>query len=211
MDRRRLAALLFGMAVIVALTLLRAADPYAIRVARETSFDVFQQVQPRSAPPDLPIRIIDIDESSLAALGQWPWPRFMLADMATRLTEMGAAAIAFDVLFSEPDRLVQEVIRDQAAFDEALANVNSTGELPTVNFETSMVVGATTWRLKGCTTDLKIKSVEERANDVSVTLMLHNHCISLGAESWPYVFAEIPRIDKPFVFTETEIWDECPE
>lgn len=127
------------------------------------------------------------------------------------------AEVPFTVLktsncaFSEPDRLVQEVIRDQTAFDEALANVNSTGELPTVNFETSMVVGATTWRLKGCTTDLKIKSVEERANDVSVTLMLHNHCISLGAESWPYVFAEIPRIDKPFVFTETEIWDECPE
>ena len=32
---RRLAALLFGAAVVVALVLLRAADPYAVRVARE--------------------------------------------------------------------------------------------------------------------------------------------------------------------------------
>mgnify|MGYP001182232954 CR=1 FL=1 len=104
MGRRRLAAFLFGLAIVLALTLLRAADPYAVRVARETSFDVFQQLRPRPAPPDLPIRIVDIDEGSLAELGQWPWPRDMLATMAERLTAMGAAAIAFDVLFAEPDR-----------------------------------------------------------------------------------------------------------
>ncbi len=105
MDRRAWAAFIFGLAMIAALTLLRAADPYAVRVARETSFDVFQQLKPRAAPPDLPIRIIDIDEASLAALGQWPWSRETMAMMAERLTEMGAAAIVFDLLFSEPDRL----------------------------------------------------------------------------------------------------------
>ena len=68
---------MFGLAMIAALTLLRAADPYAVRVARETSFDVFQQLKPRTAPPDLPIRIIDIDVqgvngSSLALDDQHP-------------------------------------------------------------------------------------------------------------------------------------------
>lgn len=62
MWKRRLSALLFGAVVVVALVLLRAADPYAVRVARETTFDMFQQVRPRAAPAGLPVRIIDIDE-----------------------------------------------------------------------------------------------------------------------------------------------------
>jgi adenylate cyclase len=127
MLKRRLAALLFGAAVVVALVLLRAADPYAVRVARETTFDVFQQIKPRPIPDDLPLRIVDIDEASLAAIGQWPWSRRDMARIATRLTELGAAAVAFDVLFSEPDRLSPSAIVDggedyDAQFAEALSN-----------------------------------------------------------------------------------------
>ena len=102
---RRLAALLFGAVVVIALISLRATDPYAVRVARETTFDTFQQIRPRPEPLDLPVRIVDIDEASLAAVGQWPWSRSVMATIASRLTELGAAAIAFDILFSEPDRL----------------------------------------------------------------------------------------------------------
>lgn len=105
MWRRRLSALLFGAAVVVGLVLLRAADPYAVRVARETTFDTFQQIRPRPAPADLPVRIVDIDEASLAAIGQWPWSRLDMARIASRLAELGAAAVVFDILFSEPDRL----------------------------------------------------------------------------------------------------------
>src|SRR5690606_38981711 len=39
------------------------------------------------------------------ALGQWPWPRTRVADLIARLSEGGAAVIAFDVVFAEPDRL----------------------------------------------------------------------------------------------------------
>ncbi|WP_108460108.1 CHASE2 domain-containing protein [Devosia naphthalenivorans] len=105
MWKRRLGAILFGAAVVAGLIALRATDPYAVRVVRETNFDVFQQLKPRQAPADLPLRIIDIDEASLAALGQWPWSRQTMADIARRLDELGAAVVAFDVLFTEPDRL----------------------------------------------------------------------------------------------------------
>src|SRR4051812_35559614 len=108
MWKRRLWALLFGFCIIAALVLLRASDPYPLRVARETMFDFFQQLHPRAAP-DLPIRIVDIDERSLAEIGQWPWSRHTMATLAQRLTELGAAAIAFDVLFPEPDRLSPSV------------------------------------------------------------------------------------------------------
>lgn len=101
---RRLAALTLGLLVILGLVALRLLDPYPVQVARETSFDVFQQIKPRTAPPDLPVRIIDIDETSLAEVGQWPWPRETFARLSDRLTELGAAAIAFDILFSEAER-----------------------------------------------------------------------------------------------------------
>lgn len=121
MWKQRLSALLFGAIVVAVLILLRAGDPYAVRVARETTFDVFQQIKPRSAPDDLPVRIIDIDEASLAAVGQWPWSRETMALIARRLTELGAAAIAFDVLFPEPDRLSASGADNDAGFARALA------------------------------------------------------------------------------------------
>ncbi|MCP8882486.1 adenylate/guanylate cyclase domain-containing protein [Devosia sp. XJ19-1] len=131
MGRRGWLTFLFGLAVIAGLTLLRAADPYALVVARETTFDTFQQWRPREAPPDLPIRIIDIDEASLAELGQWPWPRSSMAQMATRLTELGAAAIAFDLLFSEPDRLSPSNVAGSGEnFDEIFASALAAG--PTI-------------------------------------------------------------------------------
>lgn len=103
--RRRLAACLLGAALLVLLVGLRVADPAVVRVARETVFDTFQQWKPRVAPANQPLRIITIDDAALASVGQWPWSRQTMASIADRLTELGAAAVVFDVLFSEPDRL----------------------------------------------------------------------------------------------------------
>lgn len=45
-----------------------------------------------------------IDAESVDRLGQWPWPRTVLADLVRRLHAAGARVIAFDVVFSEPSR-----------------------------------------------------------------------------------------------------------
>lgn len=50
------------------------------------------------------IIIVEIDEKSLAALGQWPWPRNLLGDLARKIIDGGAAAVAFDILLPEEDR-----------------------------------------------------------------------------------------------------------
>ena len=102
--KRRLIPTLVGLALVVALVLLRAADPYPVQVVREIAFDFYQRLAPRQAG-DFPIRVVDIDEASLEEIGQWPWPRDRLATLTDRLTELGAAAIAFDVLFPEADRM----------------------------------------------------------------------------------------------------------
>lgn len=101
---RRLIPIFAGLVVVVLLTLLRIADPFPVQVLREIAFDFYQRLHPRPQG-EFPVRVIDIDERSLAELGQWPWPRDRLATLSDRLTELGAAAIGFDVLFPEPDRM----------------------------------------------------------------------------------------------------------
>ena len=54
-------------------------------------------------PSNVPI-LIDIDEKSLAVCGQWPWPRYVLAELLAKLYEDGAAAVGVDILASEEDR-----------------------------------------------------------------------------------------------------------
>lgn len=74
-------------------------------------FDTFQLTSPRVYTPQ-PVRIIDIDDESLARLGQWPWPRNIVAKLIDRLNESGAASIAFDMVFAEEDRTSPEKILD---------------------------------------------------------------------------------------------------
>ncbi|MEO1575975.1 MAG: CHASE2 domain-containing protein, partial [Pseudomonadota bacterium] len=46
------------------------------------------------------IVIVDVDERSMRQEGQWPWPRNITADLTDRLTDAGAAVVAFDMIFS---------------------------------------------------------------------------------------------------------------
>ncbi len=112
-------AVLVAAIALIAVTALRAIDPVPIAQLRERTFDAFQIIRPRPYNSELPVRIVDIDEASLASVGQWPWPRDIVAKLVTRLTEMGAAVIAFDVTFAEPDRasphLIANAMRGNAA------------------------------------------------------------------------------------------------
>ena len=107
----------FGYARLICLALLigfaafRIADPPPIEELRVRTFDTFQRIDPR-VKTARPVTIVDIDEKSLAKLGQWPWPRTRIADLITNLTKLGAVVIAFDVIFSEPDRLNPDVAAD---------------------------------------------------------------------------------------------------
>ncbi len=106
---------LVGLALILLGCLLRIVDPYPIRIARLLYFDMLQRLEPRTFDPGLPIRVVDIDENSLETWGQWPWPRTLLAQLVKNLGENGAAAIAFDMLFAEPDRYSPaRLLRDPA-------------------------------------------------------------------------------------------------
>src|ERR1700712_947247 len=104
-------ARLICLELLVGLPALRIADFPAIEEIRVRTFDSFQLIEPR-VKTARPVAIVDIDEASLAKLGQWPWPRTRIADMVANLTRLGAVVIAFDVLFSEPDRLNPDAAAD---------------------------------------------------------------------------------------------------
>ena len=101
---------LIPLAILALMTALRIFDPAPIERARWIVFDSYQQLKPRQHDPRVPVKIVDIDDESLARIGQWPWPRTLMAQLVERLAEMGAASIALDIVFAEPDRSSPENI-----------------------------------------------------------------------------------------------------
>jgi adenylate cyclase len=99
------------VALLVGIAALRVLDPAPIEELRVRTFDGFQRIDPRKKTAR-PVTIVDIDDKSMEKLGQWPWPRTKIADLVTELTRLGAVVIAFDVVFSEPDRLNPDFVAD---------------------------------------------------------------------------------------------------
>src|ERR1700733_9011913 len=102
-------ARLICLALLIGIAALRIADPAPIEELRVRTFDSFQRIDPR-VKTARPVTIVDIDENSLAKLGQWP--RTRIPHLIANLARSGAAVIAFDVIFSEPDRLNPDVVAD---------------------------------------------------------------------------------------------------
>ena len=61
--------------------------------------------------------IVTIDEKSLLELGRWPWSRRTHANMLDVLTESGASAVGFDILFLEEEKADPE---SDVSFAEAI-------------------------------------------------------------------------------------------
>ena len=91
--------------------------------------DVIYDARLRAFMPntlDPRIVIVDIDEKSLAEVGQWPWGRNKLADLTNELFErQKITLLGFDMVFAEPDEssglkrlneLARNELRNQAGF-----------------------------------------------------------------------------------------------
>jgi adenylate cyclase len=104
-----------GLALAAA-AVLRWIDPQPLARVRLVAFDMLQQVQPRKLDPAYPVRIIDIDERSLAAIGAWPWRREVLARLVEQLLALEAKVVAFDFVLpqADPDALsaLPQKVRD---------------------------------------------------------------------------------------------------
>ena len=107
--------------------LMRIADPEIVQVLRLKYFDVLQKKYPRATSGQTYSVIVDIDEKSLREIGQWPWPRTVLADLFEKSKSAGMLVLGLDVLFAEKDRTSPELIsKDLLTRDPEIAKMLST-------------------------------------------------------------------------------------
>jgi adenylate cyclase len=112
-----------------------------------SSFDAMVRARVVAAAPDPRMVIIDIDEATLARMapefGRWPWPRDTLATVLDHIEKQQPAAIAWDIIFSDADRLSPG---GDAAFNAAVARSThshfAVTRLPAANDPTSALTHA---------------------------------------------------------------------
>lgn len=112
------------LAVLAGLLTVRLSGLPWVEGLRLRAFDAFLHMQPRPYE-DAGVRVVDIDEESLARHGQWPWPRTLVARLSARLLERGAAVVAFDAMFPEPDRTSPDTVIGSWPDDGELREVKS--------------------------------------------------------------------------------------
>ncbi|HUQ29657.1 MAG TPA: CHASE2 domain-containing protein [Usitatibacter sp.] len=95
------------------LLLFLLAAPFA-NPLRNVVFDGYQRLFPLERTSN-PVVMVLIDEHALATYGQWPWPRTRMADLITRLADLGPASIGLDMYFPEPDRYSPGAMADEIA------------------------------------------------------------------------------------------------
>ncbi len=96
--------LIAGACLIGVFLYLLLYPPPVLRTLEYVGYDEMVRFLGGNLPPTSVV-VLDVDERSLAKMGQWPWPRYRIAEMVQKCADLGAYSIAVDFLFSEPDRL----------------------------------------------------------------------------------------------------------
>jgi len=118
-EGRRL-LVLAGLLLTLCAALLLVSRPRFVQQAELYLYDAM--LTESASPPETAVPVmVGIDEQSLEAYGQWPWPRYRLALLVQRLQEMGAEVVALDFLMPEADRTSPEVIRSERERDLAVS------------------------------------------------------------------------------------------
>jgi serine/threonine-protein kinase len=108
-------------AIAVAVLLLHYFSPITDGLERRFYDASSTQIAREPAPN---IAIIAIDDSSVANIGRWPWPRDTHAKLINKLAGAKAKAIGYTVFLSEPqsDKGLAYIEKIQAALPEATAS-----------------------------------------------------------------------------------------
>ncbi|HLI80132.1 MAG TPA: CHASE2 domain-containing protein [Candidatus Binataceae bacterium] len=98
-----------ALIVLGVLTALRIINPLPVEELRLRVFDLEQRFAPRPYQP-VAVRIVAIDETSLAKYGQWPWPRSLLAQLVGKIAQGQPSVLGVDIIFAEPDRFSPQML-----------------------------------------------------------------------------------------------------
>ena len=103
-------------------------------------FDGHQMLAPRKVHA-LPVTVVAIDQKSLQAIGQWPWPRTELARLVNAINRADPSAIALDILMPEADSLSPGRLLARAGIKDA-AIVAALQRLPSNDAELAYAIAA---------------------------------------------------------------------
>jgi adenylate cyclase len=117
--RTRRALLAAGTVPAVAAAVVCLFQPTSLSRIDASLYDRLVRAAGTTRPSGL-VTIVDVDEQSLARVGQWPWPRSRVAALIDRLRDHGAAEVALDIMFAEPDRAAAGEGDSDAALAAAL-------------------------------------------------------------------------------------------
>jgi adenylate cyclase len=116
----KLPLLACGFAASLVMAALYVSQPSILRFLDYKIYDQLLKRQHTAKTSGVPV-IVDIDEKSLAALGQWPWPRYRVALLLEKIRQSGALAVGMDIVLAEPDRtspaLLQRQIKKELMVD----------------------------------------------------------------------------------------------
>ena len=89
--------------------------------AADASLDLYTRLAPFEGDRDMGemMVMVDVDEESLKALGQWPWPRAVMAELLERVNAAQPLVIGVDILMIEEDRFSPKNIASFAGLDAA--------------------------------------------------------------------------------------------
>lgn len=113
-EGKRLPTYLGIFATMFVLWLLSYAPPFVDDFIERLELVIYDQrleIMPRATRnQDHRIVIVDLDERSLQAEGQFPWNRIKVGRLVEQLRDYGAIVVGFDVTFPEPDRSVRDLL-----------------------------------------------------------------------------------------------------
>ena len=109
------------LAILVGILMLLAGRSDFAEQRRERNFDLMLALLPRLPSPE--IAIVDIDQRSLAAKGQWPWGRDKIASLIEAVASAKPRSIGLDTLIAGPDE------RSPAALARRLAEITDKGDI----------------------------------------------------------------------------------
>lgn len=115
-----------GLAISILVGLAYIIQPAVLHQTDLKIYDAYLRLQTGGTPSPAPV-IVDIDEESIAAYGQWPWPRYLVAELLDTFARAGAASVALDFIIAEADRTspinIQKSLKTQLNIDMGFINL----------------------------------------------------------------------------------------
>ena len=123
-----------GCVITLCVVFLGAIRPPLFEHIENKTFDVLFSQTSLRPPSQVPV-LISIDDKALSRLGQWPWPRNVLAKVISRLQEAGANVVALDLVLSSRDQTSPKVVLESLTQSSDLAKILAATPLAEYDFD----------------------------------------------------------------------------